>query len=268
MHPFFFIIQLQALHIMSDNSCKILDPDEGFVHSVETGGTVDGPGIRFVVFLSGCPLRCLYCHNPDTRYKSSGKRTRAESLVSEIIEYKDFFQHTNGGVTVSGGEPLIQQDFVTAIFKGCKENNIHTALDTSGWWSGKEVSQELLDNTDLVLLDIKSFDPKTYERVTKQKLEPTLQFLQKLAALKKPTWIRCVLVPGLTDQLEHYNSLADYLITLGNIEKVEILPFHKMGENKWKSMGLTYELSDTLPPSKELVTQVQDIFKKRGLDVH
>lgn len=242
-------------------------PDEGFVHSVETGGTVDGPGIRFVVFLSGCPLRCLYCHNPDTRNKSSGRLTKANDLVAEIAEYKDFFKNTGGGVTVSGGEPLIQQDFVTAIFKGCKEKGIHTALDTSGW-SGQDVKPELLEATDLVLLDIKSFDPKTYERVTKQKLEPTIQFSQMLADRKIPTWIRCVLVPNLTDVVEHYEALADYLVTLGNIEKVEVLPFHKMGEDKWEKMGFNYELSETEPPEKELVKQVQDVFKKRGLDVH
>lgn len=252
---------------MTDNTCKVLDSDEGFVHSVETAGTVDGPGIRFIVFLSGCPLRCLYCHNPDTRNKSSGTRTRAYKLVKEISEYEDYFKRTGGGVTVSGGEPLIQQDFVTAIFKGCKERGIHTALDTSGW-SGSEVQQELLDNTDLVLLDIKSFDPKTYTKVTKQKLAPTLEFAQLLADQKIPTWIRCVLVPGLTDKLDPYEKLADHLVELGNIEKVEVLPFHKMGENKWESLGFKYELGDTEPPSKELVTTVQDIFKKRGLSVH
>jgi len=249
------------------NSCKMISKDEGFVHSVETGGTVDGPGIRFVVFLSGCPLRCLYCHNPDTRNKSFGKRTKASDLIKEINSYSDFFKNTGGGVTVSGGEPLIQQDFVTEIFKGCKKNGIHTALDTSGW-NVKPVSKELLDVTDLVLLDIKSFDPKTYERITKQKLEPTLRFAKQLSDIKKPTWIRCVLVPDLSDNLDHYEKLADHLVTLGNIEMVEILPFHKMGENKWKDLSFKYELSKTEPPSKELVKIVQNIFKKREFNVH
>lgn len=252
---------------MSENKCRILDTDEGFVHSIETGGTVDGPGIRFVVFLSGCPLRCLYCHNPDTRHMSSGKRTHASELVKEIASYSDFFKRTGGGVTISGGEPLIQQDFVKAIFKGCKELGLHTALDTSGW-SGKAVQQELLDVTDLVLLDIKSFNPKTYKRITKQQLEPTLNFAQLLADNNKATWIRCVLVPGITDVLADYEELADHLVKLGNIEMVEVLPFHKMGENKWESLGLKYELSETMPPSDELIQKVQDIFKSRNLNVH
>ncbi len=238
----------------------------GYIHSVETAGTVDGPGMRFVVFVSGCPMRCLYCHNPDTRNLKDGKLTDANDLIAEILQYSDFAKLTGGGVTISGGEPLFQQKFVTAILKGCKENGLHTAVDTSGYL-GKMVKQELLDVTDLFLLDIKSFDPETHMKVTGKELAPTLDFARHLADKGKPMWVRCVIVPGLTDNVEYLENLADFLQELGNVEKVEILPFHKMGEVKWKALGLPYELADIQPPAPELIQQIQGIFAKRGLSV-
>lgn len=247
---------------MPNAGCRM--PPEGYIHSVETAGTVDGPGIRFVVFTTGCPLRCLYCHNPDSRNLKDGKLTSAADVVKEISQYADFLKRTGGGVTVSGGEPLYQQDFVTTIFKGCKAMGLHTALDTSGYL-GKAVSQSLLDVTDLVLLDIKSFDSETYKKVTNTKLQPTLDFADHLAALGKPMWVRCVLVPGLTDNMDDFDRLADYLKKLGNVQKVEILPFHKMGEAKWKALGYKYELEDTQPPTPEVIQKVQEVFTRRGL---
>lgn len=245
-----------------------LDPSlsSGYIHSVETAGTVDGPGMRFVVFVSGCPMRCLYCHNPDTRNLKDGKLTQASDLISEILEYSDFFKRTGGGVTISGGEPLFQQKFVTAILQGCKEHGLHTAVDTSGYL-GRMVKKELLDATDLFLLDIKSFDPATHEKVTGKKLAPTLDFARLLASIGKPMWVRCVIVPDLTDDLDVLNKLADYLKELGNVEKVEILPFHKMGEAKWAALGLPYALANTEPPSFELIEQIHKIFAMRGLNV-
>ncbi|MDD3181810.1 MAG: pyruvate formate-lyase-activating protein [Alphaproteobacteria bacterium] len=239
---------------------------EGYIHSVETAGTVDGPGMRFVVFVSGCPMRCLYCHNPDTRNMKDGKLTRAKDLVAEIMEYSDFIKRTGGGVTISGGEPLFQQKFVTAILKGCKEHGLHTAVDTSGYL-GKMIKQELLDLTDLFLLDIKSFDPATHEKVTGKKLAPTLDFARHLAAIGKPMWVRCVIVPNLTDDLDVLGKLADFLKELGNVEKVEVLPFHKMGEAKWEALGLTYQLKNTQPPSPDLIQHIHEIFAARGLSV-
>lgn len=249
---------------MLNAECRM--PTEGYIHSVETAGTVDGPGMRFVVFVSGCPMRCLYCHNPDTRNLKDGKLTDANDLIAEILQYSDFAKLTGGGVTISGGEPMFQQKFVTAILKGCKENGLHTAVDTSGYL-GKMVKQELLDVTDLFLLDIKSFDPETHKKVTGKELAPTLDFAQHLADKGKPMWVRCVIVPGLTDNLDHLENLADFLQELGNVEKVEILPFHKMGEVKWKALGLPYELADTEPPAPELIRQIQEIFARRGLNV-
>lgn len=239
-------------------------PDAGYVHSVETGGTVDGPGMRFVIFVSGCPLRCLYCHNPDTRNINTGTLRSAAEMVREAAQYADFMKRTGGGVTVTGGEPLFQADFVTEIFRECKKYGLHTALDTSGYL-GRKTPDALLDVTDLVLLDIKSFNPETYKRVTATKLAPTLEFAKLLAEKKKPMWVRCVLVPNLTDELASYEGLADFLRECGNVEKVEILPFHKMGEAKWKELGFPYELSDTPPPAPELIRQVRAIFESRNL---
>lgn len=239
---------------------------EGFIHSVETAGTVDGPGLRFVVFVTGCPLRCLYCHNPDSRHMRDGKKTTAAEIVAEISKYHDFLIRTNGGVTVSGGEPLLQQDFVTEIFRGCKAMGLSTALDTSGNLGG-QVKGELLNVTDLVLLDIKSFDHFAYKKITGVNLQPTLDFAKKLDALRKPMWIRYVLVPGLTDNIDSINGLADFLSGLSSVERVEVLPFHKMGEHKWESLGLAYTLKDTQPPSPELVEKVRGIFALRGLYV-
>ncbi len=240
-------------------------PHQGYIHSIVTGGTVDGPGMRFVIFTTGCPLRCLYCHNPDTRNLKDGKLTSADELVAEAARYADFMKRTGGGVTVSGGEPLFQQDFVTEIFKGCKARGFHTALDTSGYL-GKMVKKELLDVTDLVLLDIKSFDPETYRKVTGLNLKPTLDFAELLARAGKKMWVRCVIVPDLTDDLETLEKLADYLARLGNVEKVEVLPFHKMGEAKWKALGYEYKLADTQPPSPDLIEKIRAIFTGRGLE--
>lgn len=240
------------------------DLPSGYVHSVVTGGTVDGPGMRFVIFTTGCPLRCLYCHNPDTRNLKDGKLTRADELVREASNYADFMRATGGGVTMTGGEPLFQQDFVTAILQGCKKLGLHTAVDTSGYL-GKTVKQELLDATDLFLLDIKSFDSETYRRVTGMNLKMTLDFAELLAAQKKRMWARCVVVPGLTDDLPTFEKLASYLKQLGNVEKVEVLPFHKMGEEKWKALGLPYELTDTLPPSKNQIEVICALFETHGL---
>ncbi|MDD5585992.1 MAG: pyruvate formate-lyase-activating protein [Alphaproteobacteria bacterium] len=239
---------------------------EGYIHSVETAGTVDGPGMRFVVFVTGCPLRCLYCHNPDTRNLTDGKKTTAAELVDEIAQYRDFLSRTGGGVTISGGEPLFQQDFVTAVLQGCKKLGLHTALDTSGYL-GNKVKDELLAATDLVLLDIKSFDPFAYRKITGSRLQLTLDFARRLSSFRKPTWIRFVLVPGLTDDLEAIAKMADFIKGLGCVERVEVLPFHKMGEAKWESLGLPYTLKDTEPPATELVKRVQGIFRSHGLVV-
>ena len=236
---------------------------ERYIHSVVTGGAVDGPGLRFVVFMSGCKLRCRYCHNPDSWIMKDGKKTLASELVAEIADYKPYILK-NGGVTVSGGEPLAQPEFVTALFDGCKKQGLHTALDTSGFL-GDNADDALLAVTDLVLLDIKHFDPARYTALTGGELEPTLRFAKRLAAQKKPIWLRYVLVPGLTDDRKAIDDLATFAAELGNVERVEVFPFHKMGEPKWEALGYDYKLKDTQPPTAKQTADVKAIFWEHRL---
>ncbi|WP_330205242.1 pyruvate formate-lyase-activating protein [Cyanobacterium sp. Dongsha4] len=238
----------------------------GLIHSTESCGTVDGPGIRFVVFTQGCPLRCLYCHNPDCRHIENGKKITVGELIEEIEKYHSYFNYSGGGVTVTGGEPLMQPEFVKAIFQECHKKGIHTALDTSGYVQLNQ-AKEVLESADLVLLDIKSYDPEIYRRVTSVSLQPTLDFANYLAEIDKPTWIRFVLVPNLTDPDHNVQGLAEFVAGLKNVEKVEVLPFHKMGEYKWEQLGYDYQLKNTQPPSPELIAKVSEIFKRNGLNV-
>lgn len=236
----------------------------GRIHSIETCGTVDGPGIRFVIFTQGCPLRCLYCHNPDCQQVTGGKEVTVEALITEIQKYRSFIR--KGGVTVSGGEPLMQPEFVREILHRCQELGIHTALDTSGYVQ-LGTAKPVLETVDLVLLDIKSYDPELYRQVTHVSLEPTLKFAEYLKAIHKPTWIRFVLVPNLTDKPYNIAGLADFVATLDNVERVEVLPFHKMGEYKWEQLGYEYQLKETSVPSSELIHDTIHQFKLRGLPV-
>ncbi len=236
----------------------------GYIHSIETCGTVDGPGIRFIIFTSGCPLRCLYCSNPDCRYLENGKKVSVDELIEEIQKYKSYMNSSGGGVTISGGEALFQPHFVTEIFKRCRALGIHTALDTSGYCELK-VAKPVLEFTDLVLLDIKSFDPATYRKITSVELEPTLILARYLSEINKPTWIRFVLVPGLSSYPHNVEGLADFVASLKNIEKLEVLPFHKMGEYKWENLGYDYQLKDTESPTPELIQQTLEIFRSRGI---
>ncbi|OOB77765.1 MAG: pyruvate formate-lyase 1-activating enzyme [Epulopiscium sp. Nuni2H_MBin003] len=233
----------------------------GRIHSVESCGTVDGPGIRYVVFTQGCPLRCQYCHNPDTWKMNDGKEIDSNILVKNIIKYKSYMNASGGGVTISGGEPLLQPEFVADILKKCKQHGIHTCIDTSGFINADTVSA-VLDYTDMVLLDIKSFNPDVYKKVTNVELEPTLKFAAALEERGITVWIRYVLVPNLTDDLHDITELAKYLSTLSNVGRIDVLPFHKMGEFKWKELGYEYQLSNTNEPSEILVHQVKQIFKK------
>ena len=238
----------------------------GYVHSVETGGTVDGPGVRYVVFTTGCPLRCAYCHNPDTQHLKSGNKTTSDAVVADIARYVTFLRRAHGGVTLSGGEPLTQPDFVTAILKGCKALGLHTALDTSGFL-GARATPAMLDATDLVLLDIKSFDPALYHRLTSVDLAPTLAFAQRLSDMGKAMWIRFVLVPGITDDAENVAGLASFVSGLRTVERVEVLPYHRMGEEKWKALGRSYTLAGVPTPTAAQVAAVEDIFAAHGLAV-
>lgn len=236
------------------------------IHSIESCGTVDGPGIRFVVFTQGCPLRCQYCHNPDTWKMSDGKDMSTDDLVTEALKYKSYMNFSGGGVTITGGEPLLQVDFVIEFLEKLKKHGIHTAIDTSGYIFNEKV-KKALDLCDLVLLDIKHFDPVKYKDLTGVPLDPTLKFLDYLSTNDINVWLRYVLVPGLTDQLDTIDALSKHLSQYSNIERIELLPFHKMGEYKWQELGLEYKLKDTNEPSKDLMTQAMTIFKQHNLNV-
>lgn len=239
----------------------------GSVHSWELVTSVDGPGTRLTAFLAGCPLRCLYCHNPDTMQMRRGEPVLATELLNRVARYRAVFGVTGGGLTVSGGEPLMQPAFVARLLRGAKAMGIHTALDTSGFL-GAACTDAMLDDIDLVLLDVKSGLPDTYRRVTGRDLQPTLDFGRRLAARGIQIWVRFVLVPGLTDDPANVEAVADYVAGLATVTRVEVLPFHQMGRDKWASLGMRYELEDTPAPSPELVERVRDQFRSRALEVY
>ncbi len=238
----------------------------GSLHSWELVTAVDGPGTRVTTFLSGCPLRCLYCHNPDTMEMRRGKPVTTAEILGRLKRYEKVLKATHGGLTISGGEPLMQPAFVAALLRGAKEMGLHTAIDTSGYL-GAACTDEMLDDIDLVLLDVKSGDPETYQKVTSQKLQPTLDFGRRLAARGTEIWIRFVLVPGLTDDVANVESVAEFVASLPSVTRVEVLPFHQMGRDKWEALGMKYELEDTSAPTPELVARVRQQFRDRGLTV-
>jgi len=252
----------------SGEACN--DPDEtghtGFIHSFETAGTLDGPGIRFVVFMTGCPLRCQYCQNPDTWHVRNGSPMSVDQVMREIEKYAGFLIKAGGGITFSGGEPLVQIKFLANLLRKCKQRGLHTAVDTSGVL-GERMTDAMLADTDLVLLDIKAFDPDIYRQITGGKVAATQEFAKRLSSMAKPTWIRFVLVPQLTDDFEDIEHLADFVADLQGVERVEVLPFHKMGEHKWEALNLDYQLKETEPPSEELIARIHDQFRKRQLTV-
>ncbi len=232
----------------------------GKIHSVESFGTVDGPGIRFVVFMQGCTLKCKYCHNRDTWDTHSGTEISVQELVKQILNYKTYIDNSGGGVTVSGGEPLLQAEFVTELFKKLKSIGIHTALDTAGSIPISNQIKDLLKYTDLVLLDIKHIDNEKCINLTGFSNKNNLEFAKYLSNLKIPVWIRQVLVPGYTDDKFDLQTLKKFLDTLENVEKIELLPYHDLGKFKWKEIGETYELENVLPPNKEDIDKAKNIL--------
>lgn len=234
------------------------------VHSWELVTAVDGPGTRMTIFLAGCPLRCQYCHNPDTMLMRNGKATGIDEIWARIEKYRPIFRATGGGITLSGGEVLMQPAFATELFRRAKAAGIHTTLDTSGFLGGS-ASDELLELTDLVLLDIKSGDPQIYREVTGRELEPTLVFAQRLADRGVPIWVRYVLVPTLTDSPASYEPVAEFAATIPTVERVEVLPFHQMGQSKWEELRMNYTLDGVQPPDQELLDRVRSAFSRHRL---
>ncbi|MBR4419318.1 MAG: pyruvate formate lyase-activating protein [Clostridia bacterium] len=238
----------------------------GKIHSVFSGGTVDGPGIRFVVFMQGCPLRCKYCHNPDSWEFGVGEERSVQDLTQEIIKYKNYFG-TQGGVTVSGGEPLMQIDFVTELLKSVKSYGINTAVDTSGFTfnldSEESVKkhQELAKYVDLYLLDIKHIDDEGHKALTGVSNKNTLDYAKWLDGQGKKMWIRHVVVKGYTDDDNELKKLSAFVKTLNNVEKIEVLPYHTLGVVKYQKMGIDYPLEGVEAPSKERIAEVKAILK-------
>lgn len=234
---------------------------KGYIHSLESFGTVDGPGIRFVVFMQGCFLKCKYCHNRDTWEKNIGNTYEVDELVDKILKNKEYFIASNGGVTVSGGEPLMQVSFVTNLFKKLKENGIHTCLDTSGFTPITEDIKELLKYTDLVLLDIKHIDDKKCMWLTSKTNKYTLEFAKYLSKNNIKIWIRQVIIPTITDDKEDLKKLKEFIQTLKTVEKVELLPYHSMGKFKWESLNQKYELENIRDANEEDIKRAKDILE-------
>jgi pyruvate formate lyase activating enzyme len=235
----------------------------GYVHSYETSSRYDGPGLRAVVFVSGCLLRCTYCHNPDTWHLKDGTYVSAQQVVDRLGQFASALRALDGGLTISGGEVLVQLAFTKRILAGAKQMGLHTAIETSGFL-GDRVDESYLRVLDMVLLDIKSSNPDTYKTVTGRDLAPTLRFAERLAKLNKPVWVRFTLVPGLTDDPANVEGIAKFVAPMKNVEWVEVQPFHKMGEFKWKAMNLEYKHANTPPPPPELVNRVIEQFRAAG----
>ncbi len=238
--------------------------DIGFLHSFTTGSTVDGPGVRVVGWTAGCQWRCLYCHNPDTWNMTNGMAVPLERAVDHLRKYRHGLKIMSGGFTLSGGEPLLQDRFAVKLFTAAKAMGIHTAVETNGFL-GERLTDKDLDQIDLVLLGVKTWGSEKHTRLTGKDIGPTLDFARRLAAHKKPVWIRFVLVPGLTDDPQDLKEIARFAAGLGNVERVEVLPFHQLGRYKWERLEIKYELEAVAAPSKELFDQACGIFRTEGL---
>lgn len=255
-----------AIHAADLEDVAEQDDLVGYVHSYEVGSTVDGPGLRFVAFLTGCLLRCQYCHNPDTWHKRNGHPVTVSRAMREIGKYVKVLNIAKGGITLSGGEPMVQRPFAMQIFRRSKALGLHTCLDTSGRLGDRMTDEDLMA-IDLHLLDIKSGDPAIYEKVTHQPLQPTLDYARRLSDLARPMWIRYVLVPNLTDGYDNVAKVADFCAGLKSVERVEVLRFHQLGSDKWTRLGLEYPLKDCEAPSAEVSERVREQFRSRGLTV-
>ena len=241
--------------------------DLGFLHSFTTGSAVDGPGIRLVAWTTACMFRCQFCHNPDTWTLSNGIPVRIERAIEEIRTYANGLKAMHGGFTLSGGEPLIQHRFAARLFAAAKQMGVHTAIETNGF-NGSKLSDAELQNIDLVILDMKGFSAAQHERVTGMRNDEVLEFARRLSSLKRPIWLRYVLVPGLMDVPDEMKAVAQFGASLGVVERAEILPFHQMGKFKWERLSLDYKQAATQPPSAEAVEDAIAIFRTAGLDAY
>lgn len=238
---------------------------KGYIHQLESFGSVDGPGVRFIIFFAGCPLRCKYCHNPDTWDMMKGKQYTADELLDEAITCREYWG-TKGGITVSGGEPLAQIDFLLELFTNAKERGINTCIDTAGgpftregeWF---EKFKQLMNVTDVLLMDIKHINEEEHIKLTGHTGKNIIEMFRYLDEINKPVWIRHVLVPGITDNDEYLIQTRDFIRTLGNVQRVEVLPYHGLGAMKYKDLGIDYVLKDTNSPTAERVQNAREILE-------
>jgi len=265
--PYELRVNLGAGMPESDVRTALKTGELGFLHSFTTGSTVDGPGVRLVAWTSGCMWRCLYCHNPDTWTMTNGIPVTIARAKEELSKYRQGLRVMKGGFTLSGGEALMQDRFAVKLFAAAREMGIHTALDTNGYL-GERLSDAELDGIDLVILDIKGWDPERHRALTGMDVAPTLAFARRLAARKRPVWLRYVLVPGWSDDPGEIEGVSRFAGGLDNVERVDVLPFHQMGRFKWKQLGLEYKLPDVQPPSAEAVERACASFRAAGLKAY
>lgn len=233
----------------------------GYIHSIETMGLVDGPGIRIVVFLQGCPLRCIFCHNPETWNKSSKLQMTSKEIVDEIRKYRPYIE-MGGGVTFSGGEPLFQSEFLCEMLKMCKKAGIHTCIDTSGTGYNKEYLDEILKYTDLIILDVKAINEEKYKYITGKEMNEFNFFVDKINEKNNKLWLRQVIIPGINDNENYILELKEYVKKFKNVEKTELLPYHTMGKEKYNKLNLKYRLIDTPDMDKEKCKKLEELLKK------
>ena len=232
----------------------------GYIHSIETMGLLDGPGIRIVVFFQGCPLRCLFCHNPDTWEKSKNLEVSAKEVVDVVRKYRNYIED-GGGVTISGGEPLYQSEFLLEVLRMCKKSGIHTCLDTSGNGYNKDLLDDILKYTDLVILDIKAIDDDNYLKITGKKMDEFKYFLDKVQTLNKSLWLRQVIVPGINDNMDYILKLKDYIKNIKNVLNIQLLPYSLIGVDKYKKLNLKYRLEGVSPMDKDKCIELEKILK-------
>lgn len=264
--PFDFRIGAAQKLEETDIRSAIESGEWGFFHSFTTGSAVDGPGVRLVAWLSGCQFKCVFCHNPDTWKSSNGTPVPLERAIEVVKQYRNSLRVMKGGLTISGGEPLLQYRFLQKLFPMVKELGVHTDLETNGYF-GDRLTDEDLASIDLIMLGLKAIDPDLHKRLTGMDIKPVHQFARRLAERKHPIWIRFVVVPGWTDTLDEAARMAEFAASLGNVQRVDVLPFHQMGRFKWEKLGMEYTMRDAEPPSKETLEKAIGRFQAAGLNV-
>ncbi|HEY3355323.1 MAG TPA: pyruvate formate-lyase-activating protein [Polyangia bacterium] len=265
--PYELRVGLGAGVTEGDLRAALATGEVGFLHSFTTGSTVDGPGVRVVAWTTGCMWRCRYCHNPDTWTMTNGIPVTVTKIIDELRKYRHGLKIMRGGLTVNGGEPLMQRRFVVRLLQAARAMGVHTAIETNGYY-GDQLSDQDLEAMDLVLLGIKTWDPERHRRLTGMDIGPTLAFARRLAARRQKIWVRFVLVPGLTDDDADMAQIAEFAAGLRNVERVDVLPFSQLGRYKWQQLGLDYTLESVEPPPPEAVERACAIFRRAGLNAY